>query len=71
MTSVDVRGSKTSVLKLSMVVRIIKDQNEIKMKGKETRRIYTMNIFFISQSELKLLTGVSWYDFAMLELKVA
>jgi len=54
-----------------MVVRIIKDQNEIKMKGKETRRIYTMNIFFISQSELKLLTGVSWYDFAMLELKVA
>ena len=43
-------------------------KTKIKMKGKETRRIYTLDIFFNLQSELKFVTGVSWYDFAVLEV---
>jgi len=43
-------------------------KTKIKMKGEETRHIYTMDIFFISQSELKLLTKVNWYVVAVLEL---
>ena len=49
------------------------DPSPLKMKmkinttGKETRRTYTMHIFFILQFRIKLLTGVNWYTLAVLE----